>query len=101
MYHKDPCTKPESLFDKYNITIFYPIVLILACSLSVSTDVDDCAQNPCKHGTCLDQLNDFTCTCESGWEGKQCDQGIISILPAIKARSVIQLSVVNDFNSLL
>jgi len=37
-------------------------------------DIDDCAENPCKHGTCLDQLNDFTCTCESGWVGKQCDQ---------------------------
>jgi len=37
-------------------------------------DINDCAQNPCKHGTCQDKLNDFTCACDSGWKGKTCDQ---------------------------
>ena len=40
-------------------------------------DIDDCAKNPCKYGTCQDELDNFICTCESGWEGKKCDTGTI------------------------
>lgn len=36
-------------------------------------EIDNCANKPCKHGTCQNKLNDFSCTCESGWEGKKCD----------------------------
>ncbi len=42
-----------------------------------NSDIDDCAMNPCSHGTCQDESNDFTCTCETGWEGKKCDKGLI------------------------
>ena len=44
-----------------------------------NSDIDDCAVNPCSHGTCQDELNDFTCNCDSGWEGKQCDKGMMSL----------------------
>ena len=40
-----------------------------------AADVHNCATNPCKHGTCQDGLNDYSCTCEAGWEGEKCDKG--------------------------
>ena len=42
-----------------------------------NSDIDDCAMNPCSHGTCQDESNDFTCTCETGWEGKKCEKGLM------------------------
>ncbi|XP_066275063.1 lactadherin-like [Branchiostoma lanceolatum] len=38
-------------------------------------DVDDCASYPCVHGTCADGYLSYTCSCENGWEGTNCDQG--------------------------
>jgi surface protein len=37
------------------------------------TDIDDCASNPCQHnGACTDKVNDFSCQCDSGYSGKEC-----------------------------
>ncbi|KAI8512833.1 hypothetical protein Bbelb_094720 [Branchiostoma belcheri] len=34
-----------------------------------------CARSPCVHGTCTDGNNGtYTCTCENGWEGTNCDR---------------------------
>ena len=39
-------------------------------------DIDDCANNPCENGgTCIDEINDFTCTCVPGYEGLTCSIG--------------------------
>ena len=39
------------------------------------TDIDDCVPNPCKfNGTCIDQINDYTCDCVDGFRGKTCDE---------------------------
>jgi len=48
--------------------------LLLKVCKAIDGEIDYCAQNPCKHGTCQDKWNDFTCACYSGWEGKKCDQ---------------------------
>ncbi|XP_066266396.1 neurotrypsin-like [Branchiostoma lanceolatum] len=34
-----------------------------------------CASSPCTHGTCVDLLGSYTCSCENGWEGNNCGQG--------------------------
>ena len=36
------------------------------------SDIDDCDPNPCEHGTCTDGIDDYNCTCESGWTGVNC-----------------------------
>ena len=43
--------------------------------LILHTAVDDCSPNPCSYGTCTDQVNGFSCTCDSGYTGETCDQG--------------------------
>ena len=41
-------------------------------SMSV-VDVDECASHPCQHqGTCVDGINDFTCSCHPGFTGVLC-----------------------------
>ncbi|KAI8515110.1 hypothetical protein Bbelb_077010 [Branchiostoma belcheri] len=38
--------------------------------------VATCAASPCAHGTCTGGNQGYTCTCESGWAGRNCDQDI-------------------------
>ena len=37
-------------------------------------DIDDCAGRPCQNGgVCTDRVNDFSCRCVAGFEGKRCE----------------------------
>ena len=39
-------------------------------------DIDECESSPCKNGsTCLDGVNEFTCSCAAGFGGTVCDIG--------------------------
>lgn len=37
--------------------------------LTCAKDLDDCL-GQCKHGTCIDLVNDYHCACSSGFTGK-------------------------------
>ena len=40
----------------------------------IIADHDDCLPDPCQNGAiCQDQINDYTCECSPGWEGKNCE----------------------------
>ncbi|KAI8512903.1 calcium ion binding [Branchiostoma belcheri] len=39
-------------------------------------DTDYCLSSPCAHGTCTDGVASYTCSCENGWAGNNCDQDI-------------------------
>ncbi|KAE8294867.1 Delta-like protein C [Larimichthys crocea] len=42
-------------------------------ALTARSNIDDCAGNPCRNaGTCIDGINDFTCTCTLGYTSKDC-----------------------------
>ena len=43
--------------------------------LSVSAQNSFCHSNPCVHGSCTETLTGYTCTCVSGYMGKNCDVG--------------------------
>ena len=35
---------------------------------------DDCRDNPCQNGDCIDLENDYKCNCNPGFSGKNCDE---------------------------
>lgn len=39
-------------------------------------DIDDCVNNPCDNGVCIDGVSGFTCNCEgTGFQGYFCEIG--------------------------
>ena len=40
------------------------------------SDIDDCLPNPCQNsGTCTDEVNNYTCSCATGYTGYNCSIG--------------------------
>ena len=45
------------------------------CSKFNIKDVNDCEQGPCTHGSCTDGVNSYTCACDIGYSGTNCNEG--------------------------
>ncbi len=40
------------------------------------SDIDECLDAPCVHGACTNEAGSYTCECEPGWEGVNCELNI-------------------------
>ena len=39
-------------------------------------EIDECTSTPCIHGECNNELNMYSCTCDDGYDGDTCENGI-------------------------
>lgn len=44
------------------------------------TDINKCRSSPCLHGNCTDHVNNYTCECQPGFIGDNCDTGLFILL---------------------
>ena len=59
-------------------TLIYTAFVCIVC---IFPDVDECHSNPCANGgTCIDDVNSFTCSCMAGHTGHDCETSISYIL---------------------
>ena len=58
----------------YSIKIY--ILLLLLPDLCHISDSNGCDSTPCEHGgTCITELDVYSCLCEEGYEGQHCQIG--------------------------
>ena len=50
----------------------YALMFIIVHLIS---DIDECTSSPCVQGDCTNKENHYTCLCENGWVGDNCDEG--------------------------
>lgn len=41
------------------------------------SDLDECFSSPCVHGVCTNRLYSYTCDCQPGYTGTNCETGKI------------------------
>ena len=51
-------------------------LLVIICFSPNGSEIEDCVSEPCEHGTCEENENNFTCSCMPGWTGEFCERGI-------------------------
>ena len=45
------------------------------CSNTSIEDINDCDSDPCINGSCIDGVNLYTCACDPGYSGTNCNEG--------------------------
>lgn len=43
------------------------------------SDINECQSSPCVNGNCTNHVNNYTCECQPGFTGVNCDKGLFII----------------------
>ena len=55
-------------------------------AIYVLLDINECASNPCQNGgTCVDEVNRYSCSCYKGYKGTNCEKGNSNISISMQA----------------
>ena len=60
--------------------ITYYIVTFPSSTYTFVVDIDECFSNPCSNGQCVNGVNGYTCSCDAGWTGTNCDEGKVYLI---------------------
>ena len=64
-YTGDQCETSTHLFFRKCVLVKEKIIIL---------DIDECSSSPCENGgTCIDEIDYFTCQCMAGYTGDQCE----------------------------
>ena len=65
-------------------------------------DVNECEGiNPCVHGNCTNTVGDYSCSCDSGWTGKNCDEGTQEFFQIILLFITFELAQVSFWDTVM
>ena len=68
--------------------------MVVFSGYTCEQEVNECMMRPClNNGLCVDQLNDFQCSCRPGYSGKRCELNINSCTEACKLYTVVYVVV--------
>jgi len=73
--------KKREDFDWFLKAAFGKELLTKVCDETPELNITECEKNPCIHGSCQNEINDFSCKCEPGYSGKKCDEDIDECAP--------------------
>ncbi|KAH3713144.1 hypothetical protein DPMN_072929 [Dreissena polymorpha] len=60
-------------------------------------DYDECLSRPCLHGRCNDKLDGFSCTCDKGFKGQQCDVNIDDCMKHVCVNGATCVDGIGDY----
>ena len=65
---------PNAIYDAIQNGL--KVLLLTICNILFFSDTNECTSTPCQNGgNCTDQVNGYSCTCEDGYEGINCETG--------------------------